>query len=78
MSARESVNDVDRIIGRRVFNRRRELRLSEEALAHLLTVSVSEVRAIEEGRAKIYASTLFLISTALGASIRDLLPTSLN
>lgn len=66
------------MIGRRVCSLRRELRLSEEALAHLLTVSVAEVRAIEEGRAKIYASTLFLISVALGTSIGDLLPTPLN
>lgn len=78
MSAAEEVDDVDRLIGRRIAVLRCERNLSEFQVARNSELTLDELRAIEAGRAKVYASTLALIGGALGSSVSDLLPPRLN
>lgn len=74
VSAVEEVDEVDRYVGRRIARLRAELALSEAAMAALLDLSPEEVRAIEQGDAKVYASMLHALSKALNASVSDILP----
>lgn len=78
MSGKEKVDDVDRLIGRRIAVLRSERNLSELQVARNSELTLEQLRAIEAGRAKVYASTLLLIGGALGSSVSELLPRGLN
>lgn len=81
MSARkpsELVDAVDRIVGARLAEVRRRRGVSAAALAERSELSVQEIEAIESGCAKIYASTLFVLSTLLDTPLRELLPPQLH
>lgn len=74
MSVEDEVDEVDRAVGARLNACRVARRLTKEDVAVLAELSVDELRAIETGAGKVYASTLFLLSAALGASVAELLP----
>lgn len=78
MNPVDDIDEVDRAVGVRLAAFRRTRRLSEERLADLAEITVDELRAIERGAGKVYASTLFLLSAALGAPVAEFLPEPLH
>lgn len=62
-------SDIDRFVGRRIFERRRELGLSQEALAERLRVTFQQVQKYERGSNRIAAGRLFDLAQALETSI---------
>ncbi len=56
----------DRHIGRRVAQRRKHLRLSQDDLARRLGVSIRGMRGLEKGGARVTACTLNELGVALG------------
>jgi transcriptional regulator with XRE-family HTH domain len=73
MTRPDDIDEVDRAVGARLAAYRSARRLSEQRLADLAEISVEELRAIERGAGKVYASTLYLLSAALGAPVADLI-----
>lgn len=70
----EPLDDIDTYVGRRIFHIREAASLSQERLAPLLGLDLAALRAIESGRAKVFAATLLTASRALGVPISALLP----
>lgn len=64
MSRRPSAVDLE--IGRRISQRRRNIGMRQQDLAHLIDVSIQLVRKYESGRIRIGSSRLNAISLALG------------
>jgi transcriptional regulator with XRE-family HTH domain len=60
---------IDEHLGRRVRARRRELRLTLQALAMELGVGFQQVQKYETGHNKMSAGTLWQIATALGVRV---------
>ena len=64
-----------RLIGRRVLQRRKERRFSQEELADLIAVSRTSITNLEHGRQRIPLHQLAGVADALGCELVDLLPT---
>ena len=62
-----------RRIGLNILYRRKELKMTQEALAKLSGVSRSRISDIERGREVFKISSLMLIAEALDIDYRDLL-----
>ncbi|MDZ4761593.1 MAG: helix-turn-helix transcriptional regulator [Alphaproteobacteria bacterium] len=62
-------NFIDKHVGRRLRWRRRELRLSQEALAAKLGLTFQQVQKYERGANRISAGRLFELARALDTSI---------
>lgn len=62
-----------RRIGLNILYRRKELQMTQEALAKLSSVSRSRISDIERGREVFKISSLMLIAEALDIDYRDLL-----
>jgi transcriptional regulator with XRE-family HTH domain len=60
---------IDLHVGRRIRWRRKELRLSQEALAERLGVTFQQVQKYERGANRISAGRLYELAQALGTSI---------
>lgn len=60
---------IDLHVGRRIRWRRKELKLSQEALAERLGVTFQQVQKYERGANRISAGRLYELAQALGASI---------
>ncbi|HWJ71899.1 MAG TPA: helix-turn-helix transcriptional regulator [Kaistia sp.] len=65
---------VDIEVGRRVRERRFQLRMSQECLAEKIGVTFQQVQKYEKGTNRIGASRLVLVATALGLAPASLLP----
>ena len=59
------LNEIDRHIGMRIRKRRKDWRISQEALATALGVSFQQVQKYEDGTNKVAASLLFKIAHQL-------------
>ena len=61
-------------IGKRLYKRRKEMRLTQEKMAELLEMSASFYRAIERGRKHISIEKILLVYERTGLSPDYLLP----
>ncbi|MDY4280589.1 MAG: helix-turn-helix transcriptional regulator, partial [[Pasteurella] mairii] len=64
-----SVTDVDRFIGKRIQQRRKELGLTASALSEQIGIAQQQLSRYERGDNKINVSHLVEIATALDTSI---------
>jgi transcriptional regulator with XRE-family HTH domain len=69
LSRTRRIQGVDLHVGRRVRARRRELRLSMEALGCQLGVTYQQIQKYEKGANRISASMLYEIAAALETSV---------
>ena len=67
--AKRSPSEVDKHVGARVKARRKELGLSQEALAQALGVSFQQVQKYERGVNRVGAGRLFQLAAALGVDV---------
>lgn len=66
METKSKVAELDLLIGRRIKERRTEIKMSQSKLGEQLGVSFQQVQKYENGKNRVSASTLFKISQALG------------
>lgn len=67
-------SSVDTYIGERLRERRRELGMSQGALAEALNISFQQIQKYEQGTNRVAAATLFQICTIIGVDISYFLP----
>lgn len=67
---------VDHYIGERLRERRRELGMSQGALAEALNISFQQVQKYEQGTNRVAAATLFQICILLGVDVAYFMPTA--
>jgi transcriptional regulator with XRE-family HTH domain len=67
--AREGPNPIDKHVGARIRERRKELQMSQEKLAEYLGLTFQQVQKYERGANRVSASKLFEIAKALQASV---------
>jgi len=67
--ADKAPNPVDIHVGKRIRDRRKEVRVSQEKLAEQLGLTFQQVQKYEKGANRVSASKLYEIATALQASI---------
>lgn len=70
----EPLDAIDTYVGRKISDIRAASALSEERLASLLGMDLRGLRAIEAGKAKVFADTLLTASRALSVPVSELLP----
>ena len=69
MSESKLPSGIDRIVGQRIRWRRRELKLSQEQLAELLSLTFQQVQKYEKGVNRVSAGRLFEIASVMGVSV---------
>jgi len=69
MSDSKLPSGIDRVVGQRIRWRRRELKLSQEQLAELLSLTFQQVQKYEKGVNRVSAGRLFEISMAMGVPV---------
>ena len=69
MSESKLPSGIDRIVGQRLRWRRRELRLTQEKLGELLSLTFQQVQKYEKGVNRISAGRLYEIAAALGVQV---------
>jgi len=74
----EPLDEIDTYVGRRISDIREAAALSQERLAPLLGLDLPSLRAIESGKAKVFAETLLSASRALSVPISALLPPEMH
>ena len=67
-------SSVDTYIGERLRERRRDLGMSQGALAEALNISFQQIQKYEQGTNRVAAATLFQICTIIGVDISYFLP----
>jgi transcriptional regulator with XRE-family HTH domain len=67
--ADKSPNPVDVHVGKRIRDRRKEVKLSQEKLAEHLGLTFQQVQKYEKGANRVSASKLYEIASALNASV---------
>ena len=67
--AERSPNPVDVHVGKRIRDRRKEVRVTQEKLAEHLGLTFQQVQKYEKGANRVSASKLYEIAQALNASI---------
>lgn len=60
-------------IGKRIFNLRRERNITQEQLAELVNLSVTQVSKLENGKSRLSLDSLINIATVLDASTDEIL-----
>lgn len=60
-------------IGKRIFNLRRERNITQEQLAELVNLSVTQVSKLENGKSRLSLDSLINIATVLEASTDEIL-----
>lgn len=70
MSQRKA-DEIDHMIGQRIKERRKELKLSQKDVAHALGVSYQQVQKYEAGTNRISAGRLFNIACLLEMRVED-------
>jgi transcriptional regulator with XRE-family HTH domain len=68
---KKQANNIDRLVGERVRERRAELGMSQEVLARKLGLSFQQIQKYEKGTNRISAGRLFVIAQALATPIAD-------
>lgn len=69
MSDPRQSNPIDHYVGRRLKQRRDQLKMSQEKLGELLGVSFQQVQKYERGQNRVSASRLFEIARVMGVPI---------
>jgi len=69
MSENKLPSGIDRVVGQRIRWRRRELGLTQEQLADLLSLTFQQVQKYEKGVNRVSAGRLFEIASVLGAPV---------
>ncbi|MEZ6000012.1 helix-turn-helix domain-containing protein [Hyphomonas sp.] len=69
MSESKLPSGIDRVVGQRIRWRRRELKLSQEQLAELLSLTFQQVQKYEKGVNRVSAGRLFEIASVMGVSV---------
>lgn len=69
MSESKLPSGIDRVVGQRIRWRRRELKLSQEQLAELLSLTFQQVQKYEKGVNRVSAGRLFEIASVLGVAV---------
>jgi len=69
MSETKLPSGIDRLVGQRLRWRRRELRLTQEKLGELLSLTFQQVQKYEKGVNRISAGRLYEIAAVLGVQI---------
>lgn len=69
MSETKLPSGIDRLVGQRLRWRRRELRLTQEKLGELLSLTFQQVQKYEKGVNRISAGRLYEIAAALGVQV---------
>lgn len=60
---------IDRHVGARIRKRRKELRLSQSRLGHVLGVSYQQIQKYEQGTDRLGAGALYQVAACLGVSV---------
>lgn len=71
---RKAPHVVDVAVGANIRNRRRKLKISQEALAAAIGLTFQQVQKYERGANRVSASMLYEISRVLHCDAGDLLP----
>ena len=69
MSDSKLPSGIDRVVGQRIRWRRRELKLSQEQLAELLSLTFQQVQKYEKGVNRVSAGRLFEIASVMGVNV---------
>ena len=69
MSESKLPSGIDRVVGQRIRWRRRELKLSQEQLAELLSLTFQQVQKYEKGVNRVSAGRLFEIASVMGVNV---------
>ncbi|MCL4134975.1 UNVERIFIED_CONTAM: hypothetical protein GTU68_006850 [Idotea baltica] len=69
MSENKLPSGIDRVVGQRVRWRRRELKLTQEKLGELLSLTFQQVQKYEKGVNRVSAGRLYEIASVLGVPI---------
>ena len=69
MSESKLPSGIDRVVGQRIRWRRRELKLSQEQLAELLSLTFQQVQKYEKGVNRVSAGRLFEIASVMGVTV---------
>jgi transcriptional regulator with XRE-family HTH domain len=69
MSENKLPSGIDRLVGQRIRWRRRELKLTQEKLGEMLSLTFQQVQKYELGVNRVSAGRLFEISSVLGTPI---------
>ena len=69
MSDSKLPSGIDRVVGQRIRWRRRELKLSQEQLAELLSLAFQQVQKYEKGVNRVSAGRLFEIASVMGVPV---------
>lgn len=69
MSESKLPSGIDRVVGQRIRWRRRELKLSQEQLAELLSLTFQQVQKYEKGVNRVSAGRLFEIASVMGVPV---------
>ncbi|HPF23797.1 MAG TPA: helix-turn-helix transcriptional regulator [Hyphomonas sp.] len=69
MSENKLPSGIDRVVGQRIRWRRRELKLSQEQLADLLSLTFQQVQKYEKGVNRVSAGRLFEIASVMGVGV---------
>lgn len=69
MATKGEANDVDRHVGRRVFQARQDRGITQRHLAKAIGVTYQQLQKYENGINRIGASRLFRIAEALGVPV---------
>jgi len=69
MSDNKLPSGIDRVVGQRIRWRRRELKLSQEQLGDLLSLTFQQVQKYEKGVNRVSAGRLFEIASVMGVPV---------
>jgi len=69
MSESKLPSGIDRVVGQRIRWRRRELKLTQEQLGELLTLTFQQVQKYEKGVNRVSAGRLYEIAGVLGVPV---------
>ena len=69
MSENKLPSGIDRVVGQRIRWRRRELKLSQEQLADLLSLTFQQVQKYEKGVNRVSAGRLYEIASVMGVGV---------
>ncbi len=68
------MNEISRQLGQRIQARRRGKGWTQEDLAHHAGLDFSYLNQLENGKRNPSLATLYKIATALGVTLKDLIP----
>ncbi len=72
--AKRLAQEVDRLVGQRIRERRLARGITQQGLAKALGISYQQVQKYENGTNRISAGRLFVLARLLGADVADFFP----